>query len=418
LGTFLRSFSFGYVRQLDAVVARFLPALAAAAPLLPGARQVTYVDVDDTVTATYGYAKQGTGYGYSGIKGLNALIATASTPTGAPVITATRLRKGSVNSARGAARLIGDALAVTRACGGDPKAGALVVVRADSAFYNHAVIGAARFHLRFVHLVPVGNGSDQGLAVTGHDLLHGVGKVVPQVPTVGDLHRVGRTRAGGLGVRTGPIPADHLDPGPGSQPLRDRGGSPVRQDVDRAVGAHIDHDGAVDVPPPEREVVDPHQSQRGGRRERDRPQQPQQGRSTHHGRQPDSQPGPSTTGQERRHSLQHPLQPQAPPPVTAGQPLDLLHERAPRAPDLTAQEPADPHVDQHLPFSDGQITDPALVPAVHPPGHHPTARADRPGRRRPGPDLDHVADRPQCIDSHAPELREHHRNIRITHTNS
>jgi hypothetical protein len=149
LGTFLRSFSFGHVRQLDAVAARFLAALAQAAPLLPGAGQVVYVDVDDTVTATYGYAKQGTGYGYSGVKGLNALIATASTPTGAPVITATRLRKGSTNSARGAARLIADALAVTRACGGDPKAaggGALVIVRADSAFYNHAVIGAAHRH--------------------------------------------------------------------------------------------------------------------------------------------------------------------------------------------------------------------------------------------------------------------------------
>ena len=44
------------------------------------AGQVAYLDVDDTIRATYGYAKQGAGYGYSGVKGLNALLATLSTP--------------------------------------------------------------------------------------------------------------------------------------------------------------------------------------------------------------------------------------------------------------------------------------------------------------------------------------------------
>ena len=37
---------------------------------------MTYLDVDDTVRATFGYAKQGAGYGYTGVKGLNALLAT------------------------------------------------------------------------------------------------------------------------------------------------------------------------------------------------------------------------------------------------------------------------------------------------------------------------------------------------------
>src|SRR5450756_1373716 len=101
LGTFLRSFTFGHVRQLDAVAAGLVANLARLAPLLPGADQVAYVDVDDTVKATYGYTKQGAGYGYSGVKGLNALIATLSTPLAAPVIAATRLRGGSTNSAKG-----------------------------------------------------------------------------------------------------------------------------------------------------------------------------------------------------------------------------------------------------------------------------------------------------------------------------
>jgi hypothetical protein len=62
-------------------------------------------------------AKQGAGYGYSGVKGLNALLATVSSPLAAPVIVATRLRKGSTNSARGASRLVADALAVATAAG-------------------------------------------------------------------------------------------------------------------------------------------------------------------------------------------------------------------------------------------------------------------------------------------------------------
>jgi hypothetical protein len=63
----------------------------------------------------YGYAKQGAGRGYTGVKGLNALLAVASTPTSAPVIAATRLRKGSTNSARGAGKLLADALATATA---------------------------------------------------------------------------------------------------------------------------------------------------------------------------------------------------------------------------------------------------------------------------------------------------------------
>lgn len=140
LGTFLRTFTFGHVRQLDGVAARLLAHLARHTPLLPGAETIAYVDVDDTVKATYGHAKQGAGYGYSGVKGLNALIATVSTPLAAPVIAATRLRKGSTNSARGAARLLADALLTAKGAG----AGRLVIVRADSGFYNHDVIAAAR----------------------------------------------------------------------------------------------------------------------------------------------------------------------------------------------------------------------------------------------------------------------------------
>ncbi len=138
LGSFLRSFAFGHVRQFDAVAARLVANLAGQTPLLPDAAQIAYLDVDDTIRATYGYAKQGAGYGYSGVKGLNALIAALSTPGSAPVIVATRLRKGSANSARGAARLVADALRTSKACG----ASGLLVVRADSAFYGRDIVAA------------------------------------------------------------------------------------------------------------------------------------------------------------------------------------------------------------------------------------------------------------------------------------
>jgi Transposase DDE domain group 1 len=140
LGNFLRLLSFGHVRQLDAVAAGLLARLAAATPVLPGADQVSFVDIDDTVRQTYGYAKQGAGRGYTGIKCLNALLAVVSTPLSAPLIAATRLRKGSTNSARGAAKLLADALATVRHAG----ATGLVIVRADSAFYGHDIIAAAR----------------------------------------------------------------------------------------------------------------------------------------------------------------------------------------------------------------------------------------------------------------------------------
>jgi hypothetical protein len=142
LGTFLRAFRFGHVRQLDAVAARVLAGLAQCSPIISTVAPFTYLDIDDTVRSTFGYAKQGAGYGYSGVKGLNALLATVSSASSAPVIVATRLRKGSANSARGAARLVADAIKTTRSCG----VSGLMVLRADSAYYGAEVIAAARRH--------------------------------------------------------------------------------------------------------------------------------------------------------------------------------------------------------------------------------------------------------------------------------
>jgi Transposase DDE domain group 1 len=146
LGSFLRAFTFGHVRQLDAVASRFLSVLAASTPVVAGSCERVLVDVDDTIIEVHGYAKQGSGYGYSGVRGLNALLATVTPDQGAPVIVAQRLRKGSVGSPRGAARLIADALATAAKLRRPDPAGTTrpVLLRADSAFYGHPSIAAAR----------------------------------------------------------------------------------------------------------------------------------------------------------------------------------------------------------------------------------------------------------------------------------
>jgi Transposase DDE domain group 1 len=143
LGSFLRAFRFGHVRQLDAVAARLLAGLAARTPVLAGIDEgLVAVDVDDMVIEVHGYAKQGAGFGYTGVRGLTALLATVTTGRSAPVVVAQRLRKGSANSARGAQRLVRDALATVRAVRARG-ATSRVLLRADSAFYGRATIASA-----------------------------------------------------------------------------------------------------------------------------------------------------------------------------------------------------------------------------------------------------------------------------------
>lgn len=144
LGSFLRSFTFGHVRQLDAVASRFLANLAGRArALMPStsSNDYVFVDVDDTIIEVHGHHKQGSGFGYSGVRGLNALMATVTTQDSAPVVVAQRLRRGSCGSPRGAGRLIADAIATTRRLPGMQQQ--KILVRADSAYYGHPSISAA-----------------------------------------------------------------------------------------------------------------------------------------------------------------------------------------------------------------------------------------------------------------------------------
>jgi len=147
LGSFMRTFTHGHVRQLQAAARDTLVALACRVPLLDGADVLTFVDIDSMLRRVYGKQKQGIGFGHAKVggynvylRGYNPLITTLSTPLCAPVIAATRLRAGNAGSARGAASQIAEAITTARSCGATGE----IVVRADSAFYTKTVIGTCR----------------------------------------------------------------------------------------------------------------------------------------------------------------------------------------------------------------------------------------------------------------------------------
>jgi hypothetical protein len=147
LGSFLRSFTWGNVLQLGKVNRLLLAELGRRARLLPGKDVLAFVDIDSQQKRVYGHKKQGAGFGHTKIqgksllvRGLNALVATVSTPLGAPVIAGTRLRGGTANSARGAASFVAESVPTARAAG----CTGTIVVRMDSAFYSAAACGAVR----------------------------------------------------------------------------------------------------------------------------------------------------------------------------------------------------------------------------------------------------------------------------------
>jgi hypothetical protein len=142
LGSFLRVFTFGHVRQLDAVAWRWLVNVGQKTPIVAGINDYALIDIDDTIKEVHGYQKQGSGYGYSGVRGLNALIGIVSTESAAPVIIGSRLRKGAAGSPRGAGKFVGDILATVRRLRSTTATG-LILLRADSAFYGHSVVSAA-----------------------------------------------------------------------------------------------------------------------------------------------------------------------------------------------------------------------------------------------------------------------------------
>jgi len=130
LGTFLRAFTFGHVRQLDALLARALQR-AWKAGAGPGTERLV-IDIDSFVGEVCGKGKQGAGYGYTRRFGYHPILATRACTREALHI---RLRKGSANTQRGVKRFCDELIArVARAGASGP-----VLLRADSGFQNAKV---------------------------------------------------------------------------------------------------------------------------------------------------------------------------------------------------------------------------------------------------------------------------------------
>ena len=188
LGTFLRSFRWGHVRQLDRV-SRELLARVWKAGAGPGDAPFT-IDLDSTICETYGLAKEGARHhGYTGARGYHPLLAVAAGTgdvllarlrarhhgyTGHPLLAVAagtgdvllaRLREGRANTARGAAHFLRETVGRVRYCG----ARGQLTVRADSGFYTHAVVAVCRrMDVRF------------SIAIRQRARLHNLIEAIPQ----------------------------------------------------------------------------------------------------------------------------------------------------------------------------------------------------------------------------------------------
>jgi len=148
LGTFLRAFTFGHVRQLDAVISETLRRAWAM-----GARPIGRLvcDLDSTICEVSGKQKQGAAYGYTKVLGYHPLLATRS-DTGE--VLHARMRKGSANTSRGTRRFVEELIARVRRAG----ATGAIVLRVDSGFWSNDTIATlVRLRVSFTMAVRTGN---------------------------------------------------------------------------------------------------------------------------------------------------------------------------------------------------------------------------------------------------------------------
>src|SRR6266516_1356271 len=135
LGTFLRSFTFGHVRQLDRVLGESLRR-AWEAGASPGEERLV-IDLDSFVGEVHGYEKEGAAYGYTRERGYHPLLATRA---GTDEVLHVRLRKGSANTQRGAPRFVDELIARVRRAGATGE----ILLRADSGFWNKKLTARLR----------------------------------------------------------------------------------------------------------------------------------------------------------------------------------------------------------------------------------------------------------------------------------
>jgi hypothetical protein len=145
LGTFLRAFTFGHVRQLEAVIAETLRR-AWTAGAGPGNDRLV-IDIDSTICEVVGKHKQGAGYGYTKRFGYHPILATRA-DTGE--VLHARMRKGRANTQRGAKRFIEELIARVRRADATGE----IVCRFDSGFWSGETIATlGRLEVRYTMAV-------------------------------------------------------------------------------------------------------------------------------------------------------------------------------------------------------------------------------------------------------------------------
>ena len=145
IGTFLRAFTFGHCRQMEAVIGHALER-AWAFGAGPGVKPLV-IDIDSTICEVDGHAKAGAAFGYTGKLGYHPLLATRA--DSGEVLHA-RMRKGSANTQRGTVRFLEELIARVRRAG----AAGELTVRVDSGFWSNDTIAALnRLNVRYTMAV-------------------------------------------------------------------------------------------------------------------------------------------------------------------------------------------------------------------------------------------------------------------------
>ncbi len=131
LGTFLRAFTLGHVRQFEKVIGDTLErawSLGAG----PGANQLV-VDIDSTIREVFGKLKEGAAYGYTKVLGYHPILATRADTD---QVLHARMRKGSANTARGTKRFVEEQVARLRRAGATGR----IIMRFDSGYWSNETI--------------------------------------------------------------------------------------------------------------------------------------------------------------------------------------------------------------------------------------------------------------------------------------
>lgn len=136
LGTFLRSFTHGHVLQLAKTNREMLARLP---QMVPAGEGPIMVDMDDTIRGVHGHQKQAAAFGYSGVRGLNALLVTAHTEGAGPVVLESQLRRGNIRSGDHADWHLARGLSTLSRMAPDRQ----ILIRADAAFCQRVNITAA-----------------------------------------------------------------------------------------------------------------------------------------------------------------------------------------------------------------------------------------------------------------------------------